>query len=79
MDDQHELDSVNPDYPALSSKATVSSRKNYGRHVVATDTIGVGETILVEEPYAAVLYPEKMGLYCSHCFKRFKAAIPCTR
>ena len=74
-----DLKSSNPDYPSLTSKTTVASRPNYGRHIVSTDKIDVAETVLVEEPYAAVLFPEKIGIYCSHCFKRFNAAIPCTR
>ena len=67
------------DYPAMSTKTNVANRQNYGRHVVATEDVSVGETILAEEPYASVLFPEKSGFNCSHCFKRFKAAIPCTR
>ena len=35
-----------------------------GRFVAARADVAVGDTLAVEEPYAAALYPEKFGLNC---------------
>ena len=57
------------EYPALASKVEVKQDKIVGRHVVAKEQLKLGETILTESPYAAVLYPENNGKNCHNCFK----------
>ena len=48
-----------------------------GRHAIAQADVEAYETVLSEEAYAVVLYPDKFGLNCSHCLQRLKAAVPC--
>ena len=48
-----------------------------GRFVVANEDIRPHETILVEEAFCSVLYPDKVGTNCSHCLERFKVAFGC--
>ena len=48
-----------------------------GRFVAARADVAVGDTLAVEEPYAAALYPEKFGLNCQTCFKRLRSVVPC--
>ena len=57
------------EYPALVSKVEVKQSDSVGRHVVAKEAMQLGDTVLVENPYAAVLYPEQNGKNCHHCFK----------
>ena len=57
------------EYPALASKVEVKQDNVVGRHVVAKETLQLGETVLTESPYAAVLYPENNGKNCHNCFK----------
>jgi hypothetical protein len=57
------------EYPALVSKVEVRQTDDVGRHVVAKESLELGDTVLVEHPYAAVLYPEQNGKNCLNCFK----------
>lgn len=57
------------EYPALVSKVEVRETDEVGRHVVAKESLELGDTVLVERPYAAVLYPEQNGKNCHNCFK----------
>ena len=57
------------DYSALGFKVEVKQDDVVGRHVVAKESLELGETVLVESPFAAVLYPEQNGKNCHHCFK----------
>ena len=57
------------DYSALGSKVEVKQDDVVGRHVVANEYLELGETVLVESPFAAVLYPEQNGKNCHNCFK----------
>jgi len=67
------------DQSTFCSKITDAIHPEFGRHILANERIPVSETVLVENPYAAVLYPEKSGLYCAQCFKKLIAAIPCPK
>lgn len=57
------------EYPALSAKVEVKQNDVVGRHVVAKESLQLGDTVLVESPFAAVLYPEQNGKNCHNCFK----------
>ena len=48
-----------------------------GRFVAARADVAAGDTLAVEEPYAAALYPEKFGLNCQGCFARLRSVVPC--
>ena len=57
------------EFPALANKLEVKQDNIVGRHVVAKESLKLGETVLTESPYAAVLYPENNGKNCHNCFK----------
>ena len=57
------------EFPALANKLEVKQDNIVGRHVIAKDSLKLGETVLTESPYAAVLYPENNGKNCHNCFK----------
>ena len=61
----------------FSSKLEVKYSVEAGRFVAAKANVAVGDTLAVEEPYAAALYPEKFGLNCQMCFARLKSVVPC--
>ena len=71
------MDKQNDTFEALSSKVTIKSDTLVGRHTIAQADIGAYETVLSEEAYSVVLYPDKFGLNCAHCLRRLKVAIPC--
>ena len=50
-----------------------------GRHVVAAKKVQAGDTLAVEEPFAAVLHDNRLGSHCDHCFLRVGAAVSCPR
>ena len=56
-------------YQALGSKLEVIKADVVGRHVVAKENLELGEKVLVENPFAAVLYPEQIGKACTNCFR----------
>ena len=56
-------------YQALGSKLEVIKDDIVGRHVVAKENLELGEEVLVEHPFAAVLYPEQIGKACTNCFR----------
>ena len=45
--------------------------------MTASKPIDVGEVILSEKAYSAVLYPEHFGGHCQTCFKRLTILFPC--
>lgn len=71
------MDKHNDTFEALSSKVRIQSDTLVGRHAIAQADIEAYETVLSEEAYSVVLYPDKFGLNCAHCLRRLKAAIPC--
>jgi len=67
----------NKKMPDMSSLVKVEHDNKVGRHVVAGKAIKAGDTLAIEEPFAAVLYPDKLGSNCDNCFAKLRAAIPC--
>jgi len=63
--------------PDLSNLVKVEHNESVGRHVVAGKHIKAGDTLAIEEPFAAVLYPDKLGSNCTNCFVKLRAAVPC--
>ena len=57
------------EYPSLADKLEIKEDKIVGRHIVAKESLKLGETVLTESPYAAVLYPENNGKNCHNCFE----------
>ncbi|XP_064634402.1 SET and MYND domain-containing protein 4-like isoform X2 [Lineus longissimus] len=51
--------------------------EDQGRHLVAVDSIQTGDTLIVEQPFSAVLLPSHYDTHCHHCFKPILAPIGC--
>ncbi len=56
-------------------KAEFSSK--LGRYYAAAKDVDVGQSLMEEEPYAAILLPELYTSHCNHCCLRIVAAFPC--
>lgn len=63
--------------PCASNAIDLKYDENYGRHIVATHDISVGEVLVIERPYALLLNPDHIYSHCSHCFGRSWDSIPC--
>ncbi|CAG0918930.1 unnamed protein product [Notodromas monacha] len=50
-----------------------------GRFYVATRQIQPGEIVLVEKPYAVVLFAENWSTHCQYCADVVKNGIPCSK
>ncbi len=61
----------------FSSLLKVDYNPEVGRHVKADKLVRPGDTLVVEEPFASVLYPEKLGTNCDFCFEKLRAVVPC--
>ncbi|XP_044743193.1 uncharacterized protein LOC123305516 [Chrysoperla carnea] len=67
----------NKKYKNASKLIRLLETPKLGRHFVANADIETGDTLLVEEPYAACLMPEYAGSNCHNCFKRIVAPVGC--
>lgn len=54
----------------LSPAIVFDENRIEGRFARSSQTIKVGEEILVEKPYAAVLLQKYSQTHCQHCFQR---------
>lgn len=50
---------------------------DYGRHVIATCDLKIGQTILIEKPYAIIPKRDYPDLRCVNCFKHSMSLMPC--
>ncbi|XP_063227360.1 SET and MYND domain-containing protein 4-like isoform X2 [Bacillus rossius redtenbacheri] len=69
----------NEQIPSASDCMDVDRSDAMGRSVVATRDVSVGDVLLMEEPFAAVLLPRCYHTHCYHCFRRCRALVPCWR
>ncbi|XP_043190346.1 SET and MYND domain-containing protein 4-like [Amphibalanus amphitrite] len=69
---------ANQMYPAASKKVAVRETAEEGRFAVSAQPVAVGDVLVVEKPFAAVLRPEKYGTHCLHCHVRIRDCVPCT-
>ena len=61
----------------FSSLIKVEYNPEVGRHVKADKLVRPGDTLVVEEPFASVLYPDTLGTNCDFCFAKLRAVVPC--
>lgn len=65
------------DHYPCSSSASVKYSEVFGRHIVATRNIDVGEVLVIEKPYSQLHYGDKTYSHCSYCLKSLWTNIPC--
>lgn len=63
--------------PCASKSVMINYDKKWGRHIIATEDIGIGEIIAVEKSFFSFLYLKGMYSHCSNCVKSVLALIPC--
>ncbi len=61
----------------FSNQIKVEHNESVGRHVRADKPIKAGDTLVVEEPMDAILYPNRYGTNCNYCFCKLKNVVPC--
>eukprot|EP00794_Sanderia_malayensis_P007228 gene7228-8036_t len=64
-------------YPCAMSCFDIKYDSNAGRSAIAARDIEAGELILVEEPFASVIMPDKNLTHCHHCLCRCIWLTPC--
>ncbi|XP_029038440.2 SET and MYND domain-containing protein 4-like isoform X2 [Osmia bicornis bicornis] len=72
-----ELKQCNKEVPCASDAITIKYNQKYGRHIVATRDINIGEIIAIEKPYSLILNPNNLQTHCSNCLEVCWANIPC--
>ncbi|OXU31151.1 hypothetical protein TSAR_015980 [Trichomalopsis sarcophagae] len=63
--------------PSISDGIKIAYSEKYGRHLIATKPFEPGEILLLEKPYANVIYREKYYTHCHYCLARSYNLIPC--
>lgn len=69
--------SRNIEAPCASDALEIKYNDIYGRHVVATRDISIGEFVVTEKPYSIVLDKEYIRNHCFNCLNVSWASIPC--
>ena len=67
----------NPQLPSSSVACKVAMSTVAGRFYVATETIPIGAPLIVDQPYACVLFPKFFDEYCFNCYKQTTNVFPC--
>jgi len=68
----------NEKYPKASVAVKVRYDAGCGRHTIADRDVKVGDVLMSEAPFAAVMLPgEYMGKHCYQCFAATEAPVPC--
>ena len=68
-----------PTYIAASQAIDVGYSDDTGRYMVAAQEIRTGDVLMVEEPYASVLFSDFYGSHCYRCMARVVAPVPCAQ
>lgn len=64
-------------FPCASDAIDVNYSEKFGRHVVATRDIEVGEVLVVERPYLKLIDTDNAHSFCCHCLKFMWNSIAC--
>lgn len=73
-----EIASRHAKFPCASDAVDVRFNKKFGRHLVATRDIEIGEVLVVEKIYSqAVDIEDKIYTHCAYCLRFLLTGIPC--
>lgn len=61
----------NSRYVSASSAVNIEETEDMGRFAVAGKDVKVGDTLVVEPAFVAVLLAEHATTHCFHCFRRY--------
>lgn len=67
----------NPSIDCAKNCVEIKNNSEFGRHVIATRKINIGEVIAVEKPFTAILLKDDYLTHCYHCLKFTYNLIPC--
>lgn len=67
----------NRKYSSAADAINIQHSKTFGRHMIATRNIEMGEVLVVESPYVKLVAKEKAYLHCAYCLKLAFSTIPC--
>lgn len=62
-------------FPELAEVVKFAKNQDFGRHLVATDDIEVGQVLFAEKSFAS--YPMRSSTQCSLCLESFSNLSPC--
>ncbi|KAJ4437491.1 hypothetical protein ANN_17635 [Periplaneta americana] len=63
----------NSRYVSASSLVSIKENEDMGRYAVAGKDVNVGDTLIIEPAFTAVLLGEHAETHCFHCFRRLCA------
>lgn len=66
------------DYPGLANILEMRSNAKFGRHIVTTENVEVGKTVLLDECYFADTFISRYET-CAMCLKRHMNLVPCSK
>ncbi|XP_011304229.1 SET and MYND domain-containing protein 4-like [Fopius arisanus] len=69
----------NLEIPDASDAIAIRYSGKYGRHIVATRDIDVGEVLAVQTPYIAVLELSRRRSNCWYCLSQTWSGVPCDK
>ncbi|XP_063922985.1 SET and MYND domain-containing protein 4-like [Zophobas morio] len=71
---------MNPSIQSARNCIEIQTNEKYGRHIVASRDIAIGEVLAVDKPYAVALHTDISSdrfLFCHECLKHCYNVIPC--
>ncbi|KAG5877080.1 hypothetical protein JTB14_011784 [Gonioctena quinquepunctata] len=71
------LENKNPLISCASSSVEIKHNQKYGRHIVATEDIKVGDVISVEDSFVHMIHRECKYTHCHLCLELCYNMIPC--
>lgn len=72
-----EVQTPSDKYPYVCEAVEVQCSEWFGRHVVATRDIDIGQVLVVERPYSKFLSFENLYTHCSFCLKSLWTGVAC--
>lgn len=71
--------SENVKIPCFAEGLEVKHTKKYGKHIITTRDLDIGQTVIVEEAYCMAPKIDQNYLQCANCFERKVNLIPCNK
>ena len=75
--DQPVIEEISTEYSNMSAKFDVIYYKDSGRGLVAKEDVYIGEPVVIQRPYASVLYPPYWHNHCYNCLTVLIVTYPC--
>lgn len=65
--------------PCFAEGLEVKHTKKYGKHIVATRDLKVGQTVIIEDAFCMAPQVDQNYLQCANCYERNVNLIPCNK